>query len=540
MSMVLYIKIIAAALFCVMVFLQNKRYLHMAQLEGYKPNQYWWWLKANIMSIAKRHILFPAGALVLWIAVTLTGEKLLSAWITLAVWCLIGGYVLYADLSSKQKAKKVLVFTQRASRLFAAALILMVIWTALGFIFIKSPAAYLLYISVLNFLMAFNMLLAVQLMFPVEMLIQRGFYKSAQRKISSMKDLKIIGITGSYGKTSTKYFVKTILSEKYNTLMTPESYNTPMGITRVIREQLNEEHEVFVCEMGARYKKDIKTLVELVHPSIGIITSIGPQHLETLKSIENVAKTKFELVDGLPDSGTAILNGDNEWCRINSKNYNLETWFYGINDSNVDCMVTAKDVKNTRDGLKFTAVLKDGREILCHAPILGKHNVSNILSGICVALKLGMTPEEIQRGIGKIKPVPHRLEIMVGANGVTIIDDAFNANPVGAKAALETIKEMEGGNRIVITPGMVELGAIEQEEHRSFGRKIGECCDYAILVGGKRTIPIAEGIRSTGFDENKIFTAANLDEATIQLGKIVKPGDVVLFENDLPDNYNGQ
>lgn len=538
--MVLYIKIIAAALFCAMTFLQNKRYLHMAQLEGYKPNQYWWWLKKNIKGIAKRHVLFPLGALVLWIVMEFTGEKPGPEWGALVIWCLLGAYVLYADLKSKQKAKKPLVFTQRATRLFTASLVLMAVWAAIGFIFIKSSAYYLLLLSVLNLIMALNMLLAVQLMFPVEMAIQRGFYKSAQKKISSMKNLKIIGITGSYGKTSTKYFVKTILSEKYNTLMTPESYNTPMGITRVIREQLNEEHEVFVCEMGARYKKDIKTLVDLVHPSIGIITSIGPQHLETFKTIENVAKTKFELIDGLPEDGTAILNGDNEWCRSKSKDYTIETWFYGIDDSNGDYMVTARDIKNTREGLKFTAVLKDGREISCHAPILGKHNVSNILSGICAALKLGMTPEEIQRGIAKIKPVPHRLELMAGANGVTIIDDAFNANPVGAKDALETLKELEGGNKIVITPGMVELGAIEEEEHRSFGKKIGECCDYAILVGGKRTVPIAEGIRSTGFDENKIFTAANLDEATLQLGKIIRPGDVVLFENDLPDNYNGQ
>lgn len=540
MIMVLYIKIIATALFCVMTFLQNKRYLHMAQLEGYKPNQYRWWLKKNIKGIAQRYILLPSGALMLWVVSNFTGEKPAFAGIALAIWCLLGACVLYSDLKSKQKAKKALVFTQRASRLFSASLILIAVWAALGFIFIKSSTAYLLFISVLNLLMAFNMLLAVHIMFPIEMSIQKGFYRSAQKKISSMKNLKIIGITGSYGKTSTKYFVKTILSEKYNTLMTPESYNTPMGITRVIREQLNEEHEVFVCEMGARYKKDIKTLVELVYPSIGIITSIGPQHLETFKSIENVAKTKFELIDGLPENGTAILNGDNEWCRSKSKDYSLETWFYGIEDSNGGCMVTARDVKNTREGLKFTAVLKDGREISCHAPILGKHNVSNILSGICAALKLGMTPEEIQRGIGKIKPVPHRLELMAGANGVTIIDDAFNANPVGAKDALETMKELEGGNKIVITPGMVELGAIEEEEHRSFGRKIGECCDYAILIGVKRTVPIAEGIRSTGFDENKIFTVASLDEATVMLGKIVRPGDVVLFENDLPDNYDGQ
>jgi UDP-N-acetylmuramoyl-tripeptide--D-alanyl-D-alanine ligase len=538
--MVLYIKIIAAALFCIMVYFQNKRYLHMAQLEGYKPNQYWWWLKANIKSIAKRHVLLPIGALVLFIMAAVLEDNLIVTWVALVIWCVLGGNVLYKDLSSKAKPKKPLVFTQRATRLFAASLLLMGIWAALGFIFINDLTGYMVYISAVDFLIALNMFLGVQLMFPIEMLIQRGFYKSAQRKISSMKDLKIIGITGSYGKTSTKYFVKTILSEKYNTLMTPESYNTPMGITRVIREQLNEEHQVFVCEMGARYKKDIKTLVELVHPSIGIITSIGPQHLETLKSIENVAKTKFELVDGLQENGTAILNGDNEWCRRNSKNYHLETWFYGIGDNNEGCMVTARDVKNTREGLKFTAVLKDGREISCHAPILGKHNVSNILSGICTALKLGMTPEEIQSGISKIKPVPHRLELMTGANGITIIDDAFNANPVGARDALQTMKELEGGNKIVITPGMVELGAIEQDEHRSFGKKIGECCDYAILVGVKRTVPIAEGIRSTGFDEDKIITVASLDEATVQLGRIVRPGDVVLFENDLPDNYNGQ
>lgn len=487
-------------IFAYIAYIASRNQLHMAQLEGYKPSQYQNWIKHNYNTLFLKSF--------------------------------------FKNLKADNKAKKPLAFTHRAIRLFAIDLIILVkLFVILYFVPIGDFVVLFINI-VMILLIPMFMLLATAIAFPIEMAIQRKYYNEAKDKIKSMKNLKVIGITGSYGKTSTKYFVKTILSEKYNTIMTPESYNTPMGITKVIRESLNEEHEVFVCEMGARNVGDIKELVELANPSIGILTSIGPQHLETFKSIENVARTKYELIEGLPEDGIGIFNADNKFCLDFSKITKQKKYLYGITNKDQDIFVYAEEIKNSRQGLKFTIKGQNGIKFECQTALLGKHNISNILAAVCVALHLNLSIDQIISGISKIKPVPHRLELIPTSNGVTVIDDAFNSNPTGAKEALEAIKDFSDGRKIIITPGMVELGTIEYEENKKLGKTIAECCDYAILVGQKRSKAILEGLKECNFQEENIRIAANLDEATAMLGQIVRAGDVVLFENDLPDNYN--
>lgn len=513
----------------------GKKQLHIAQLEGYKPIQYWWWIRNNLSYLFGIEKVIPIVLFIIWGSLIKNAKGVM--WFNLVLIAALLTIGIYERRKVKVKPKKELVFTNRAKRLFSGylgivgILIILVIITRLHLIQFVGVLLFT------HYLHPFIMLLATKLMLPVEMNIQKGFYTEAQTKIRNMKNLKVVGITGSYGKTSTKYFVKTILSEKYNTIMTPESYNTPMGITKVIREQLKDEHEIFVCEMGARNIGDIKELCDLAGPSIGILTSIGPQHLETFKSIENVAKTKYELIESLPEDGTAIFNGDSKYCYELAKTTKIETYIYGIENASEDVFIHAENIRVSKKGLMFDVVGRDFN-FECHTRLLGKHNISNILSAICVALKLGLTPEEIRRGIEKIKPVPHRLELLDTNNGVTVIDDAFNSNPVGAREALLTIKDISDGNRIVITPGMVELGEIEYEENKKFGKTMTECCDYAILVGLKRSKPIQEGLKEGKFPEDRIIVVSTLDEATARLGQIVKIGDVVLFENDLPDNYN--
>lgn len=536
--MILAMIIISSAVYGFSSYIACIRYLHMAQLEGYKPRQYWWWIKHNpVQPFLKEGIIFIAAGIFYVIArlqvISFYMEVVLSI-----LWAIGGIYLIYIGLAHRREAKKPLVFTFRATRLFITSLVLMALWGVLGYLYSVSMVDFIFYLAVAKLLLPFNMLLSTAVIYPLEMLVQYRFFKSAQTKIMSMKNLKVIGITGSYGKTSTKYFLKTILSEKYNTLMTPESYNTPMGITKVIREQLNDKHEVFVCEMGARNVGDIKTLCKLVNPEIGILTSIGPQHLETFKSIANVAKTKYELMQSLPYYGTAIFNGDNSYCLNLARKTGIETLVYGIENKSEDIFLFASEVKNSREGLKFRVRNQEGMDFECRTGLLGKHNVSNLLGAICASIRLGLTPEEIQSGLSKIEPVPHRLQILDTNNGVTVIDDAFNSNPVGAREALEAIKEMTGGDRIVITPGMVELGAVEYEENKKFGKVMADCCDYAILVGVKRSKPIIEGLKLAGFPEERIIVTSNLNEATTRMGEIIKAGDVVLFENDLPDNYN--
>lgn len=536
MDFIIYI--IALAVFAFGGYIESRNQLHMAQLEGYKPRQYWWWIKHNLAQLFLRDFIVFLTAIIALVVTRLVGYADMMEYITIIIWTSISGYVIiYPALTTKKEAKKPLVFTHRAIRLFTANILLLALWAVLGFIYSTNTVDFIVYLSALKLVIPFNMLLAAVIMYPVEMAIQYRYYKAAQTKIRGMKNLKVIGITGSYGKTSTKYFLKTILSERYNTLMTPESYNTPMGITRVIREQLNTEHEVFVCEMGARNVGDISTLCKLVGPSIGILTSVGPQHLETFRSIGNVAKTKYELIESLPYDGTAIFNGDNGICLELARKTGIETLIYGVNNRDSDMYVYADDIKISKQGLKFS-IKGQNIDIECQTKLLGKHNVSNMLAAVCAALKLGLTPEEVKRGILKIEPVPHRLQILPTDNGVTVIDDAFNSNPVGAREALETIRQLEGGDKIVITPGMVELGSVEYEENKKFGSTMAACADYAILVGVKRSRPIVEGLRSQNFPEDRIIVVRNLAEATARFGQIVKPDDVVLFENDLPDNYN--
>lgn len=537
--MAAFIYIAAILVFAFISCLTGVYLLHMAQLEGYKPRQYWWWIEHNFKNLFMKDALAAAFAAVLYIVFRAFKYSHEAAFIVLLVWAVAGAYfTIIPYFTRKKEAKKPLVFTHRVIRLTIVNCLFLILWAFVIYTNSNNPVVFILYLSVLKLLLPINMILSLTAVYPVEMGLQYRYFRSAQMKIRGMKGLKVIGITGSYGKTSTKYFVKTILSERYNAIMTPESYNTPMGITRVIREQLNEEHEVFVCEMGARNVGDIKTLCRLASPSIGILTSIGPQHLETFKSIGNVAKTKYELIQSLPFDGTAIFNGDNSYCLELGRKTGIETFIYSINNREKDTFIYATEIKNSKEGLKFKVKGQDGIEFECQTGLLGKHNVSNILAAVCVALKLGLTAEEIQRGVSKIKPVPHRLEILPTNNGVTVIDDAFNSNPVGAREALDAIKEMTEGSRIVVTPGMVELGALEYEENKKFGKSMAECVDYAILVGKKRSKPIVEGLISAGFSEDRIIIAGSLNEATARLGQIVKAGDVVLFENDLPDNYN--
>lgn len=498
MESILYI--LSTAIFGYMAYCESKKQLQMAQLEGYKPSQYLNWIKKNTNTVfLKRYLRI---------------------------------------FKKDDKAKKPLVFTHRAIRLFIINTVMLIFWVSLSFLLAKNLLIFMILLILINILIPYNMLLVTNIAYPIEMSIQKKYYKEAQNKIRSMDKLKVIGITGSYGKTSTKYFLKTMLSEKYNTLMTPESYNTPMGITKVIREQLNEQHEVFICEMGARNIGEIKELCELANPSIGIITSIGPQHLETFKTINNVAKTKYELMKALPKTGTAVFNGDNEYCRELAEKTSIEKFLYSINSDRKDDYIHAEEIINTEKGLKFRIKGQDGLSFECQTALLGKHNISNILAAVCVALRLGLTAEEINAGILKIKPVPHRLELISTNNGVKVIDDAFNSNPSGAKEALETIRDFVKGNRIVITPGMVELGIIEVEENKKFGRVMANCCDYAILIGQKRSKPIVQGLLEGNFPKDRIIITSSLKEATSKMAQIIKVGDVVLFENDLPDNYN--
>lgn len=437
------------------------------------------------------------------------------------------------------QAKKPLVVTPRVKRLYITFSVIALIFTlCVNAILVKYLLGNLYFLTVsislffLYFLTPFFILLANFINKPIEKRLNNYYINDAKRILSESEDLKVIGITGSFGKTSTKFFLNSLLQCEYETLMTPQNFNTTLGVVKTIREDLRPTHEIFVCEMGARNVNDIKEICDIVHPEIGIITSIGEQHLESFKSIDNIINTKFELVDALPEDGLAFLNYDNEYIRNKKIDKPFKTYSLD-NESDYK----AKDIKFTNDGTMFTVVLDDGREQRFQTKLMGLHNILNITACIGLCYSLGITLEKLVVAVKKLESVPHRLELRK-SGGITIIDDAYNSNPNGAKTALDCLSNFEG-KKILITPGMVELGEREYELNKEFGAYATNKTDEVLLIGKDRTIPIYEGLVENGFNKDKIRVFNSFDTAFSYCTQLKNYTDkvTVLIENDLPDNY---
>ncbi len=429
-------------------------------------------------------------------------------------------------------AKKKLVFTPRVIRMLVTTAIIYGAVCTVSYILLHDT--YNMYLAVAEMLVWFAVFmpcLANLVNKPVEKAINKRYINDAKRIISELPNTTVIGITGSYGKTSTKFYLEKLLSAKYNVLMTPGSFNTTMGVVKVIRGSLNATHEIFLCEMGAKKVGEIKEICDIVHPKHSIITSIGEQHLETFGSVENIIKTKFEIADAVTD-GTVFLNYDNDLIREHGTDKKHIT--YGINGGEWD--YTADSIKVTEKGTSFT-VHHGGESVDFSTKLLGEHNVQNILGAIAVSHELGIPFNDLVYPVKRLDAVPHRMEILDKGNGITVIDDAFNSNPAGARAALRTLSGFDA-LRIVATPGMIELGEREYQLNKELGEYAAECCDIAILVGERQAPPIKEGLLAKGFPEDGIYVAKDLDDA-MKHAYSVQPGRnrVILLENDLPDNF---
>ncbi len=427
--------------------------------------------------------------------------------------------------------KKPLVYTPRVTRLFITVVALFCICCILNRFFGNGVSLFIIVLVYTFLLGPYLPVIGNVINAPVEKSISRGFIRKAMASLAAMPELTVVGITGSYGKTSVKFYLDTLLSAKYEVLTTPESYNTPMGVVKTINTSLKPTHQIFLCEMGARNVGDIKELCDIVHPKYGVITSIGPQHLESFKSIENIISTKFELADAIPSEGRIFLNDDNEYIRGHHENYNVIT--YSTSEDRGD--YRASSIKTSRKGTAFTVTAPDGESAEFTTKLIGAHNVVNIVGAIAVAHTLGVKLADLKIPVRRLSPVEHRLNL-IEKGSYTIIDDAYNSNPVGAKAALDTLAMFEEEKKILITPGMVELGTEEEALNKVFGSQAAKAADEIILVGRRQAGPIAEGIREAGFEEEHLFIADSFQEAMEHALRI--PGNehkVILLENDLPD-----
>ena len=449
---------------------------------------------------------------------------------------LILAVVLFAKsvVALRKKYKKPLVFTKRVLRLYITECTILLGVAALAAVMRQLTfEAGLVTLSFATFsyafTLAFNWLLK-----PVEQAINNSFVKDAKRILAQMPDMKIVGITGSYGKTSTKHYLNRILSEKYSVLMTPGSFNTPMGVVRTVRELLQPYNDLFIVEMGAKNIGDIKEICDIVHPQMGIVTAVGEQHLESFKSIENVQRTKFELIDALPANGFAVINDDFPFV-ANRKVDNVAVRRYTVgNKPSSDYHV--ENITYSAAGTQFT-IVGEGRSIELSTRLVGECNISNLMAAVIMALHLGVEEQKIKYAVSRIEQVEHRLNVKRTASGITIIDDAFNSNPDGSRMALDVLCGMKGGKRIVITPGMIELGSKQEYFNELFGEHIAETADVAIIVGQYNREAILKGINKKGMSANTVHTVSTFAEAQQLMLSFAKAGDTVLYENDLPDSF---
>ncbi len=437
---------------------------------------------------------------------------------------------------TKEPAKKPLVFTPRVIRLLITTVLWFLIICILNRFFGNQYSLLAIAVIYAFAVAPFAPVISNIINKPIETAISNGFKNKAMKLLSDIKDIKVIGVTGSYGKTSVKFYLKELLSAKYEVLATPESYNTPMGVTRTINEMLRPTHQIFICEMGARNVGDIKELCDMVHPDYGIVTSIGAQHLESFKSIENIQSTKFELPDAVyektHDEGRIFLNYDNDLISSYNKYGGAVTYsIKGLGGYN------ASNIKTGRRGTEFTVTAPDGASMRYTMRLIGEHNVVNVVGAIAVSHELGISLEELVLPVRRLSPVEHRMNL-IEQGELTIIDDAYNSNPAGAKAALETLAMFTEDTKIVITPGMVELGAEQERLNQELGSHIAEAADYAIIVDNANTDAIRQGIKDKDYPDDRLYLASSFNDAMTYARRI--PGEahkVVLIENDLTDVF---
>lgn len=444
--------------------------------------------------------------------------------------CFCTPMLAYVIFDLVKRSKTPLVVTARIIRYFVLFTILTLLLFGATYYVSLITNVNLLYFVWINFLLVpLVVRLAFLLISPLEKHIQNKYFDKATKQLESFENLMKIGITGSYGKTSVKNIMTTILSESFEVVQSPYSYNTPMGFAKSVSE-ITDTTQVFIMEIGARKIGDVAKIAKALKPQVGVITGIAGQHLQTFGSIEDVMRAKYELIESLDGNGLAVFNGENSRTKNMFDRCSLKNKMLTCMDSGNICVENL--ITNT-EGTFFD--LRIGENVRsCKTRLIGRHNLENILLAVTVAVGLGMDIDSISYGIEKIDFTPHRLEVME-ANGITIIDDSYNANEVGVKVALDTLS-MFDSRKVVLCQGIVEGGEKEDEINYNIGVKMSSVADIAILVG-KLADKIQKGLIDSGYNPTRIVKYKNLREAQTAFKETLRAGDVLLLLNDLPDNY---
>lgn len=378
------------------------------------------------------------------------------------------------------------------------------------------------------FLVAYLIIIPLGIIqFFVQRPLEYFLFKQTQQQLARHRAIKI-AIAGSFGKTTMREILKTVLSEGKKATAPQESRNTPMGISRFI-QTLTGDKEVLIFELGEYYPGDVRVLCRLVQPDIGVITGINEAHLKKFKTVERAAKTIYELADWIGE-GPVYVNGENALAREHARPGHILYSRDGLGNWRIE------NPKTDLTGTSFSLV-KNGVRLECASRLLGLHHIGSLAAAADIALRLGLSPEQIKNGIAKTQPFPHRLQATTDQTGVITLDDSYNGNPDGVAAGIAFLASLHGHQRWYVTPGLVEMGVRTEAVHRAIGKELADAkIEKIVLIENSVTPYIEKGLKENGYGGEVVWFDDAL-AAFAALPHFTAAGDVVLLQNDWPDQY---
>ena len=516
------------------------RYLRYFQQEEYNSTRFKAWF-------LEKRTFDTKGTLVAIAAAALSRFATGGDMVICVIICLLAAatliFVGFQEEDPRKVGKIKLNLTDRATAIYnlalgleAIATILIIVSTyALG----AGDSIYIYWLVAVGLIQSSPLWIVIAngILWPNELKKQQAFLQEAKDILADYQPYTI-GITGSYGKTSTKAILGSILEAIEPTFWTPGSINTEMGITRQIRENFKPQQQIAIIEMGAYQIGSIAKLCRFTPPQAGLVTAVGVMHLERFGGAENIYKAKCELAQAIPADGLLVCNGDNPGARQMAIEYpKATTLLYGLESEigHLDCWMS--DIQASMDGTTFT-IHWQGKEYPGFTKLLGVPMLSNLVGAFTMACALGKDPDYVIAAIYNLEPANSRLNLRKNGDGF-ILDDSYNSNPIGFASALEVLAVLEGGRKILMTPGMVELGDIQAAENRQVALKAASICDLAIVVGDTNKDALKAGLLEGGLAPDKLMEFPNRDLA---LAYLTSPEhrqakDMILIENDLPDLY---
>jgi UDP-N-acetylmuramoyl-tripeptide--D-alanyl-D-alanine ligase len=537
-----YFFYIVAPAICIFYSRRSLRYLQFFQQEEYNSGRFLnWWLEKRAFDTRGSLVAAIAGAAGLATA----SLSLLAQGLVAGIGAIVLDAIAWTEDDPRKVGKIKLNMTDRLTAIYRLSIFLYVLGvfgllgavSALGLG--SAPILWLLSLTLIQST-PFWIMLANALLWPQERQKQQAFIDEAKEILAEYNPY-VIGITGSYGKTSTKAILGSLLEAIEPTFWTPGSINTELGITRQIREQLKTQQRLAIIEMGAYQIGSIAKLCRLTPPAAGLVTAVGVMHLERFGGADNIYKAKCELPQALPADGLLVCNGDNPGARqMAGEHPKATTILYGLEPElgHLDCWMS--DIVATMEGTTFNLHWQD-QVYPGFTKLLGVPMLSNLVGAFAMTCALGKDPNYVIAAIRSIEPANNRLNLRKNGDGF-ILDDSYNSNPIGFASALEVLQTLAGGRKILMTPGMVELGDIQAAENRQVALKAAEVCDLVVLVGDTNKSALLEGLTAGGLAKNQILEFDNRDKALAHLmsADFKQPQDLILIENDLPDLYEAE